>query len=49
MDVVFVRENWNSISTHAPAGGATVIVDLGNNFATFLLTPLREGRPGAAV
>ena len=35
------------ISTHAPAGGATIAGDriVSSNIA-FLLTPLREGRPG---
>ena len=32
------------ISTHAPAGGATVTSIPGNAEGTFLLTPLREGR-----
>ena len=36
-----------SISTHAPAGGATSFVMEIMAFSTlFLLTPLREGRPG---
>ena len=33
-----------SISTHAPAGGATLNNAITGGFATFLLTPLREGR-----
>ena len=34
------------ISTHAPAGGATVVAaSVTEIFAVFLLTPLREGRP----
>ncbi len=37
------------ISTHAPAGGATSSPASSPETATFLLTPLREGRPGAAV
>ena len=34
------------ISTHAPAGGATFAAFVFNSVVTFLLTPLREGRPG---
>ena len=34
------------ISTHAPAGGATLIIgSVDTEVVTFLLTPLREGRP----
>ena len=33
------------ISTHAPAGGATGVVEAFSIMRTFLLTPLREGRP----
>ena len=33
------------ISTHAPAGGATFIAIRLMNALSFLLTPLREGRP----
>ena len=40
---------WRDISTHAPAGGATKKADAsGKPAMTFLLTPLREGRPRAA-
>ena len=36
-----------TISTHAPAGGATkMITQARQNISIFLLTPLREGRPG---
>ena len=35
-----------TISTHAPAGGATVCqASAASWLAVFLLTPLREGRP----
>ena len=35
------------ISTHAPAGGATIkTIACGTAQKVFLLTPLREGRPG---
>ena len=34
-----------TISTHAPAGGATLSPASSPETATFLLTPLREGRP----
>ena len=34
------------ISTHAPAGGATSCLDARSGRQEFLLTPLREGRPG---
>ena len=38
------------ISTHAPAGGATVDFNLiGDGLRLFLLTPLREGRPRTAT
>ena len=33
-----------SISTHAPAGGATIAVLFSLEIDLFLLTPLREGR-----
>ena len=33
------------ISTHAPAGGATIIAECEEQGIQFLLTPLREGRP----
>ena len=36
------------ISTHAPAGGATLIIACAAGADLFLLTPLREGRPPAA-
>ena len=41
------RITWQtSISTHAPAGGATMIGrSCAKCRASFLLTPLREGRP----
>ena len=40
----FLREY--TISTHAPAGGATLIIgSVDTEVVTFLLTPLREGRP----
>ena len=32
------------ISTHAPAGGATIIAECEEQGIQFLLTPLREGR-----
>ena len=35
----------DEISTHAPAGGATVVEDVKSGPTRFLLTPLREGRP----
>ena len=35
------------ISTHAPAGGATAASAVAEIRASFLLTPLREGRPAA--
>ena len=35
----------DKISTHAPAGGATFARDTPFGRRTFLLTPLREGRP----
>ena len=35
------------ISTHAPAGGATLIIACAAGADLFLLTPLREGRPDA--
>ena len=38
-----------SISTHAPAGGATLSSALSNSLLLFLLTPLREGRPGKKI
>ena len=34
-----------AISTHAPAGGATLMAELTEVSVRFLLTPLREGRP----
>ena len=37
---------FDVISTHAPAGGATLEAGKIENPAVFLLTPLREGRPG---
>ena len=44
----FTMDKYTIISTHAPAGGATMWpkspATLRNKF---LLTPLREGRPGA--
>ena len=33
-----------NISTHAPAGGATIGAEMNEREAAFLLTPLREGR-----
>ena len=39
----------NIISTHAPAGGATLPPQLMRVPALFLLTPLREGRRPAAA
>ena len=36
-----------SISTHAPAGGATEQQHVCGSDVLFLLTPLREGRPGS--
>ena len=43
-----VKAAWKNlvISTHAPAGGATIVRDADGTLRTFLLTPLREGRPG---
>ena len=38
------RARFVRISTHAPAGGATVIVGKCAYCREFLLTPLREGR-----
>ena len=45
---LFSSAKTSSISTHAPAGGATdVIISLVQGITEFLLTPLREGRhPG---
>ena len=37
-----------TISTHAPAGGATSTRRISSPSCSFLLTPLREGRPGRA-
>ena len=40
------QERTRSISTHAPAGGATgYLYDTAAYDSLFLLTPLREGRP----
>ena len=42
--------NLRSISTHAPAGGATPSVScVPFTLIVFLLTPLREGRRGTAA
>ena len=39
------KESSASISTHAPAGGATELLSIGlTEEQAFLLTPLREGR-----
>ena len=37
------------ISTHAPAGGATIIAECEEQGIQFLLTPLREGRRDLAL
>ena len=37
--------SFRQISTHAPAGGATPPLPGGPTTYSFLLTPLREGRP----
>ena len=41
----WAAESGYNISTHAPAGGATSAKDAADGSSTFLLTPLREGRP----
>ena len=43
-----MRPRWSRcpISTHAPAGGATDQTERQESASIFLLTPLREGRPG---
>ena len=38
------NSQYAAISTHAPAGGATVVEDVKSGPTRFLLTPLREGR-----
>ena len=44
----FFEDGCLDISTHAPAGGATKVAALFNQGkTTFLLTPLREGRPSS--
>ena len=43
----FLREY--TISTHAPAGGATASLRTDSTSCLFLLTPLREGRPSSAL
>ena len=43
-----VTNNARLISTHAPAGGATRSLPIGRVRRRFLLTPLREGRPGTS-
>ena len=46
-DFVVTTKQKGAISTHAPAGGATDSYAVSLNFVyPFLLTPLREGRPG---
>ena len=40
----FVSAPAHHISTHAPAGGATFLIEAGAAMFRFLLTPLREGR-----
>ena len=41
---LFSSANTSSISTHAPAGGATISNNGSSELVVFLLTPLREGR-----
>ena len=46
MSIGYVAQEYDVISTHAPAGGATSITISTGGVTSFLLTPLREGRPG---
>ena len=48
-DAVLPCGEFELISTHAPAGGATHDVRFSEKAARFLLTPLREGRLCAKV
>ena len=43
-DVLTLAQQIKQISTHAPAGGATLRTELDMRLEAFLLTPLREGR-----
>ena len=46
--VIVYGRGKSTISTHAPAGGATRQDLCGHGVGQFLLTPLREGRPPSA-